>query len=136
MILGCQTQLVAAGKLVSDLGSATWKHRNAAVELVEGILTSAGNRIQTPTAGLLPALKVLLALDSYNRMDYSILTRAGNRIQTPMAGLLPALKVLLALHSHLRINFSILTSAGNRMQTPTAGLLPALKLDIAPAAQG
>ena len=50
-----------AGKLISDLGSATWKHRNAAVEQVEGIIKAAGNRIQTSTGGLLPALKVLTA---------------------------------------------------------------------------
>ena len=48
-----------AGKLIGDLGSATWKHRNAAVEAVETILASAGGRITPATGGLLPALKVL-----------------------------------------------------------------------------
>ena len=54
------TAVCCTGKLISDLGSATWKHRNAAVEQVEGIIKAAGNRIQTSTGGLLPALKVCL----------------------------------------------------------------------------
>ena len=56
---GCKVRC-CTGKLISDLGSATWKHRNAAVEQVEGIIKAAGNRIQTSTGGLLPALKVCL----------------------------------------------------------------------------
>ena len=47
-----------AGKLLADLGSATWKHRNAAVEAAEGVLAGAGGRIMPATGGLLPALKV------------------------------------------------------------------------------
>ena len=43
---------------MADLGSATWKHRNAAVEAVEGIVAGAGGRITPATGGLLPALKV------------------------------------------------------------------------------
>ena len=46
------------GKLVTSLGSANWKERNAAVEEVEEILKAAGSRIQPSLGDLMPALKV------------------------------------------------------------------------------
>ena len=47
-------------KLVTSLGSANWKERNAAVEEFEEILKAAGSRIQPNVGDLMPALKVSL----------------------------------------------------------------------------
>ena len=49
-------------KLISDIGSANWKERNAALDDVESIIKSAGSRIQPSIGDLMSALKVTFAL--------------------------------------------------------------------------
>eukprot|EP00198_Chlamydomonas_reinhardtii_P006227 XP_001695563.1 microtubule associated protein [Chlamydomonas reinhardtii] len=67
---------VITGELVTQLGSANWKERKAALDSIETILTQAGNRIQPQTGELLPELKKRLA-DSNKNLTTQALTVLG-----------------------------------------------------------
>ena len=47
-----------SSRLLSELGGAQWKERSRAVDEVEGLVSSAGGRIQPNVGELLSALKV------------------------------------------------------------------------------
>ena len=60
-------------KLVTNIGSANWKERNAALDDVEEIIRAAGGRIQPTIGDLMPALKVSCLSVHTQLLDLSLL---------------------------------------------------------------
>lgn len=62
---------LGAGTLLDALGSANWKDRKQALDDIEGLLTSAGGRIQPQVCLIItdPALVYVLLNSSPNLLD-------------------------------------------------------------------